>query len=195
MPDDDRFPRYLTPAWKRVRHSLERHDPLDRVTYLVARALADTVRTVRGVPALAELASHMQQAAATGGTVPRSAAGRRHVPTDIAEQAAAALAATMQHDLALVSPAEAALMLARRVLSGLAYHYGFDRMVTYLLYHHYQPGDLRQLMTAMLDSEPAGVLARRFAARPTGKGLQAPGRRRRQMPQAELLHADLDALQ
>jgi hypothetical protein len=40
MPDDDRFPRYLMPAWKRVLRSLQGRDPADRVADNLATALA-----------------------------------------------------------------------------------------------------------------------------------------------------------
>jgi hypothetical protein len=31
MPDDDRFSRYLTPAWRKVLRSLQGRDPAERV--------------------------------------------------------------------------------------------------------------------------------------------------------------------
>lgn len=57
--------------------------------------------------------------------VPRT---RHHVPTEVAERAAAGFAATMRSELALVSRQQAALLLARRVIASLANHYGFDRI-------------------------------------------------------------------
>ena len=117
MPDDDRFPRYLSPAWRKVLHCLQGHDPVERVSDAVTKALAATIRAIHGVPSLAGLAEQMRQAASSGDS-PRfgSAAGGEHVPTKIAERAASALAMTMQHELALVSPAEATQLLARRVI-------------------------------------------------------------------------------
>jgi len=105
---------------------------------------------------------------------------RAHVPTKIAERAAATLAMTMQRELALVSPADATLLLARRVVKDLAYHYGFDRMVQALPRESYGHGDLRAVMTAVLTGDPMAKLAARFASRPTGDGLRAPARARGQ---------------
>jgi hypothetical protein len=31
MPDDDRFPRYLSPAWRKVLRCVQGHDPAERV--------------------------------------------------------------------------------------------------------------------------------------------------------------------
>lgn len=135
MPGDDRFSRYLTPTWKRALRSLQGREPAERVAdNLTAAALAATMRTVHGVPMLPQIAQRMQEAAIHGTrfeTIARP--DTRHVPTELAEQAAAALAVTMQRELALVSPAQAALILARKVVAELAYHYGFDRMPHKLL--------------------------------------------------------------
>jgi hypothetical protein len=124
----------------------------------------------------------------------RTIAGGRHVPTEIAEQAAAALAVTMQRELALVSPAEAAMLLARRVLSDLAYHYGFDRMVQPLLSESYTAAELRGLMSEVLADEQVSRLSKRFLARPSGKGLRAPKRRLSSRPLADLIDVDLEEL-
>jgi len=195
MPDDDRFPKYLSPAWRKVLHCLQGHDPAERVSDVVAKALAATIRAIHGVPSLASLAEQMCQAASSGDS-PRfdSAAGRAHVPTKIAERAASALAMTMQHELALVSPAEATQLLARRVIKDLAYHYGFDRMVQALPRESYRQGDLRAVMTAALAGDGMARLAERFASRPTGEGLRAPARRRPKRALVELLETDLDSL-
>lgn len=52
MPDDDRFPRYLSPA--------------ERVGDAVTKAVAATIRTVHGIPSLPTLAERMREAAAKG---------------------------------------------------------------------------------------------------------------------------------
>jgi hypothetical protein len=195
MPDDDRFPRYLSPAWRKVLHCLQGHDPAERVSDAVTKALAATIRAIHGVPSLASLAEQMCSAASSGDS-PRfdSAAGRQHVPTKIAERAASSLAMTMQRELALVSPAEATLLLARRVIKDFAYHYGFDRMVQVLPRDSYRQGDLRAVMTAALAGDGMAKLAARFASRPTGEGLRAPTARRPKRALAELLETDLEAL-
>ena len=101
---------------------------------------------------------------------------------------------TMQHELALVSPADATLLLARRVVKDLAYHYGFDRMVQALPQVSYRQGDLRAVMTAALTGEKMAKLAARFASRPTGEGLRAPARRVPKRALADLLDTDLESL-
>lgn len=195
MPDDDRFPRYLSPAWRKVLRCVQGHDPAERVGDAVAKALAATIRTVHGIPSLPTLAEKMREAALKGDSLRfGSPAGREHVPTKIAERAAATLAVTMQRELALVSPADAALLLARRVVNDLAYHYGFDRMVQALPQDSYGYGDLRAVMTAALTGDPMAKLAARLASRPTGKGLRAPARREPKRALADLLNADLESL-
>jgi hypothetical protein len=104
MPDDDRFSRYLTPAWRRVLHSLQGRDPAESVADDLTAALAATMRAVHGVPTLVGIAERMQDAAIHGTRFEKMARRDvRHVPTELAEQAAAALAVTMQRELALVS--------------------------------------------------------------------------------------------
>jgi hypothetical protein len=195
MPDDDRFPRYLSPAWRKVLHCLQGSDPAERVSDAVTKALAGTIRAIHGVPSLASLAEQMRKAASSGDS-PHfdSATGRQHVPTKIAERAASALAMTMQRELALVSPTEATLLLARRVIKDFAYHYGFDRMVQALPRDSYRQGDLRAVMTAALAGDGPAKLAARFASRPTGEGLRAPALRRPRRALAELLETDLESL-
>jgi hypothetical protein len=195
MPDDDRFPRYLTPAWRKVLRSIQGRDPVERVTDCAARALAATVRAVNGVPSLLDLAERMREAAILGDSLQQlSAAGSCHVPTKIAEQAAAALAATMQRELALVSPVEAAMLLARRVLSDFAQHYGFDRMVHQLLGESLTMAELGTITSEVLAGDQVSVLAGRFLSRPTGQGLRAPSRRRSRLSSSELLHTNLGDL-
>jgi len=198
MPDDDRFSRHLTPAWRKVLRSLQGHDPAERIADAVAQALAATVRTVQGVPSLPGLAERMREAAAGGSSFRRDvtagAPNGSHVPTEIAEQAAAVLAATMQRELALVSPGQAAMLLARRVLADLAYHYGFDRMVRQLVNKEYTATELRAVMAEVVAGEQVSRLATRFLSRPSGDGLRAPPRRLRKRPLADLLGVDLEAL-
>jgi hypothetical protein len=193
MPDDDRFSTYLTPRWRKVFRSLQGHDPASRIEDAVTQALAATVRVVHGVSSLPSLAERMREAAVRGSSL-QLANRRGHVPTEIAEQAAAALATTMQRDLALVSPAQAALLLARRILTDLAYHYGFDRMVPVLLKDAYTASDLRAVMTEVLAGEQVSRLATRFLSRPSGKGLHAPAKQMRKRALADLIDIDLDAL-
>ena len=195
MPDDDRFPRYLSPAWRKVLRCLQGRDPAERVGDAVTKAVAATIRTVHGIPSLPSLAEKMCEAAAKGDPLRfDSRVGREHVPTKIAERAASTLAVTMQRELALVSPADATLLLARRVVKDLAYHYGFDRMVQVLPQESYGRGDLRAVMTAVLAGDPMAKLAASFASRPTGEGLRAPAKRGQRRTLADLLDADLESL-
>ncbi len=195
MPDDDRFSRYIGPAWRKVLRSLQGRDAPERLGDVVTQALAATVRAVHGVPSLPDLAERMQEAAVRGQPLERRPAPDvRHVPTEIAEQIAAGLATSMQRELALVSPGQAAGLLAHRLLAGFAYHYGFDRMVQILVKDTYTIRDLRAVMTDVLSGEQVSKLAGRFAARPTGDGLRAPARRARSRLMPELLTTDLEGL-
>lgn len=137
MPDDDRMPSYLGPSWRRVLPCLQGRESAERTADAVSVALAATLRSAHGVPRLAGIAARMQEAVSGGAPaqsrVPGSVEARQHVPTDIAERAAGCLAATMPETLALVSPEEASLTLAKRLLADLAYHYGLDRIAPLLV--------------------------------------------------------------
>ena len=195
MPDDDRFSRYLTPAWKRVLRSLQGRDSAERFTDNLTTALAATMRAVHGVPMLPQIAERMQEAAKHGTRFEKVARpDARHVPTELAEQAAAALAVTMQRELALVSPAQAALILARKVVSEIAHHYGLERMLHKLLKDEYTISEVRALFADALSGDQVVKLTARFLARPTGDGLRAPDRKLRRLAVTELLNADLEAL-
>lgn len=196
MPDDDRIPTSLARGWRKVLRYLQGREPADRTADAVTRALAVTLRATNGVPGIRGIAACMQDAAAAGpvaaSRVPGSAEARRHVPTDVAERAAAALAAGMPGELALVSPPEAALVLARRLLGDLAFHYGFDRMAPLLTADGtYDAPELRSLLAEILASDQVSRLAKRLLNRPDGVGLRAPSRSRPRMAPENLLHADL----
>ena len=195
MPDDDRFPARLSPTWRKVLRGFELGESPVRITGDMVIALADTVRRVHGVALLPSMAERMQQAAISGQPFQRTRIpGRRHVPTEIAEQAAAALSVTMQRELALVSPAEASLLLARKILAELAYHYGFDRMAQKLIKDADSPGQFRVVVSEMLSSEPVSRLAERFLVRPTGDGLRAPPRKLQRLSPTQLLATPLEDL-
>jgi hypothetical protein len=184
MPDDDRIPTSLTAPWKRVLRCLQGHRPVEETADAVASAIAATLRDVRGVSRLPEITHRMREVAASGSVdrsrVPGSTDAQRHVPTDVAERAAAGFAATMRSELALVSPAAAALLLAKRVVAGLAYHYGLDRIGPLLAAEGvYSTRELQNLFNEILASDQISKLAKRLIARPTGEGLRAPNRRRR----------------
>lgn len=184
MPDDDKIPTTLTAPWKKVLRCLRSRRPTEEATNAVTSAMAATLRNVHGVPGLPDIARRMQTAAASGtvgqSRIPGLGDARHHVPTDVAERAAAGFAATMRSELALVSPGTAALMLARRVIAGLAYHYGLDRIGPLLAAEGvYNTGELQDLFSEILASDQISKLAKRFHARPTGEGLRAPDRQRR----------------
>ena len=125
--------------------------------------------------------------------VPRT---RHHVPTEVAERAAAGFAATMRSALALVSRQQAALLLARRVIASLAYHYGFDRIGPLLAAEGvYGTRELQGLFAEILANDQVSKLAKRLLARPTGEGLRAPARRRRERrPLKDLLNTPIEEL-
>lgn len=178
MPDDDRIPRALTGAWRRVLRSLQGQQPAERTASMVVSALAATLRSVQGVPGLHGIAAQMHHAAraglVTGSWMPASDAARRHVPTRVAERAAAALVATMREKLALVSPDQAAMMLAERVVHDLAYAYGLDRIAPVLLAEgRYDTAELQRLLAEAQKarspaSAPAACSSWRPALRPRG---------------------------
>jgi hypothetical protein len=86
----------------------------------------------------------------------------------------------MRSELALVSPGTAALMLAKRVVAGLAYHCGLDRIGSLLAAEGvYRTSKLQDLFSEILASDQISTLAKRLVARPTGEGLRASDRQRR----------------
>jgi hypothetical protein len=199
MPDDDRIPRYLTAPWRKVLRCLQARMPAEETTDALTSAIAATLRSVHGVPELPGIAARMQEAAvgttAIQSRIPGSAGGRLHLPTDVAERAAAGFAATMRSELALVSPTQAALLLARRVIAGLAYHYGLDRIGPLLAADGaYSTRELQNLFAEILASDQVSKLAKRLLARPTGEGLRAPARRRVRRPLEELVNTPLAEL-
>ena len=199
MPDDDRIPRALTGAWHRVLRSLQSQQPPERTASTVVSALAATLRSVHGVPGLPGIAAQMHDAArtglVTGSWMPASDAARRHVPTRVAERAAAALVATMREKLALVSPDHAAMMLAERVVHDLAYAYGLDRIAPVLLAERrYDTAELQGLLAEILADDRISKLAKRLLDRPNAAGLRAPAQRRSRMPLRELAYVDVEAL-
>jgi hypothetical protein len=200
MPDDDRIPTSLTAPWKKVLRCLRSRGPAEEAADAVTSAVAATLRGVHGVPELPDIARFMQEAAASGtvgqSRVPGSAGARRHLPTDVAERAAAGFAATMRSELALVPPGTAALMLAKRVIAGLAYHYGLDRIGPLLAAEGvYSTRELQDLFREILASDQISTLAKRLLARPTGEGLRAPDRRRRaRLPLEDFLSTPITEL-
>jgi hypothetical protein len=153
------------------------------------------MRAVHGVPMLPQIAERMQEAAIYGTRFEAIARpDARHVPTELAEQAAAALAVTMQRELALVSPAQAALILARKVVFEVAHHYGFDPMLHKLLKDEYTISEVSALFSDALSGDQIAKLTTRFLARPAGDGLRAPARKLRRLAGPDLLNADLEAL-
>lgn len=184
MPDDDRIPQRMTAGWLKVMRCLRSRRPTAETEDAVTSALAATLRDVHGVPGLPEIAARMREAAASGtviqSRVPGSGGARRHVPTDVAERAAAGFAATMRSKLALVPPTQATLLLAKRVIANLAYHYGLDRIGPLLAADGvYGTRELQDLFADILDSDQVSKLTKRWLARPDGVGLRAPARQRR----------------
>jgi hypothetical protein len=164
--------------------SLKNRRPAQETADAVTSALAATIRSVHGVPDLPGIAARMQEAAASGKIVesrlPGSGSARQHVPTDVAERAAAGFAATMRSELALSSPPQAALLLAKKVIAGLAYHYGFDRIGPVLAAEGaYNTRELQQQFAEILDSPQVSKLAKLWLAKPSGEGLRAPARLQR----------------
>src|SRR5215469_10944426 len=167
VPDDDRIPRQLAAKWHKVVRCLRGRRPAEETADAVTSALAATLRNVHGVPELREIAVRMQEAAANGtliqSRVPGSGDARRHVPTDVAERAAAGFAATMRSELSLVSPTQAAMLLGKRVIAILAYHYGLDRIGPLLAAEGvYGTRELQDVFTEILASEQVSKLTKRW---------------------------------
>src|SRR5260370_7578124 len=98
MPDDDRFSRYIGPAWRKVLRSLQGRDAPERLGDVVTQALAATWRAVHGVPSLPDLAQRMQQAAVRGQPLDRRPApAPTPIPTQIPDPNAPASPTRIPH--------------------------------------------------------------------------------------------------
>jgi hypothetical protein len=194
MPDDDRMPRSLSGRWRRVLKAFQAGEPQDAIAYHVARATAETLRRTHGIPELPELGAQLHKAAVVGSA---DAAGDRsrglpaHIPTRLARRAAEMLAAVMKDRLALTSPDEASLTLARRVVADVAYAFGLDRMAPVLMASGYSPVELRSSFENITRSNPLGELAKRLLDHPDASGLRAPGQRRPKSATADLMDIDI----
>lgn len=195
MPDDDKLPRSLSGRWRRVLKAIQAGEPQADIAYHVARATADTLRRVGGIPSLSALGAQVHQAAIDASAQPGGLARRRdlpaHVPTRLACRAVDVLSAVMKDRLALTSPDSAALLLARRVVADVAYAFGLDRMAPVLLADGYGHTELRRQFDNLAQSNPLGDLAKRLIAHPDAVGLRAPGQPRTKLATADLLDVDV----
>lgn len=165
------------------------------IAYHVARATAETLRRMHGIPELPALGAQLHRAvtdsAKSGASDPGSSNPPSHIPTRLARQAADLLSAVMKDRFALTSPDSAALMLARRVVADVAYAFGLDRMAPVLLESGYNRGELHRRYQNLAQSNPLGELAKRLIAHPDGAGLRAPGRPRSKLATADLMEIDV----
>lgn len=194
MPDDDRMPRSLSGRWRRVLKAFQAGEPQDAIAYHVARATAETLRRTHGIPELPELGAQLHKAAVAGSADPtgnRSQGLPAHIPTRLARRAAEMLAAVMKDRLALTSPDEATLTLARRVVADVAYAFGLDRMAPVLMASGYSPVELRSSFENITRSNPLGELAKRLLDHPDASGLRAPGQWRPKSGTADLMDVDI----
>jgi hypothetical protein len=195
VPDDDKLPRSLSGRWRRVLKALQAGEPQDDIAYHVARATAESLRRMHGVPELPNLGVRLYQVV-TGGAdcpdaKPGSPASPSHVPTKLARRAVDVLSIVMKDRLALISPDSASQALARRVVADVAHAFGLDRMAPLLLASGYDNGELRRQYENLAHSNPLGELARRLLAHPDGTGLRAPGRPRPKLATSDLMDVDV----
>ena len=186
MPDVDLLPLALPPRWKAVHDYLvDGASSTDDVGVAIARALAQTLRDVHGVPRLGEIADQMRL---TGDAAeyeldlglsslevcrPRG----DDIPTMIAEQVASSLLMTRRAEFAVATPKQALRTLALELTRELARHYGLDRIAVRLLRDPQQdPVELATRIDLALDHPVVVTLATRFAGDPTCKRLRAPNR-------------------
>lgn len=196
MPDDDRLPRSLSARWRRVLKAFQAGEPQEAIEHHVAKATAETLRRAHGVPELPTLGAQAYLAAVAdyGGDGGSRREPSAQIPTRLARQAVGALSAAMKDRLALTSPDIAALLLARRVVSEVAYSFGLDRMAPVLMGDGFDPVELRHRFEGIAQSNPLGELAKRLLAHPDGSGLRAPGRRRVKLATADLMDVDIEEM-
>jgi hypothetical protein len=72
------------------------------------------------------------------------------------------------------------MLLGKRVIANLAYHYGLDRIGPLLAAEGvYGTRELQDLFSEILASDQVSKLTKRWLARPNGEGLRAPARQGR----------------
>lgn len=191
MPDDDRFRRGLSRLWMRVQRSISAGDHQDRTADLMAKAVADDLRRLGGLGALAKQAEATELRTEGAGwfdtILNEPTVSKRHYLTLLA-------AARLTQDLALTSPVTAVEALAERLISDIADD-RLDRMVPSLI----GPGGLTAVQFADL-REGLGSnvqmikLRGQLSRHPDADGLRAPRRRVRPSPVKDLLNTDLSEL-
>jgi hypothetical protein len=192
VPDDDRFPKSLSARWRRVQKAFQAGESDEMIQYHVASATAETLRTVRGIPALAQLGARLHEAVSADKAASNDPFSLpSHVPTRLARRAVAVLAADLKGRLALTSPEQATLILAERVVADVAYSYGLDRMAPGLVKAGHDHVELLDRYRGLTQSNLLGELARRLLAHPDGTGLRAPSRRRPKIGTSDLLNVDI----
>ncbi|MGA6166003.1 hypothetical protein [Amycolatopsis magusensis] len=196
VPDGDYIAWHAAAKWRKLANLMRSGASTIEVEDAAASAAAKTIRSIGGLPdftaeaqRVCAVAAGNEGAAWTG----RSSTGNG-LMNQLVNASVDALAAKLQKSMRLVSPTEAASLLARQII-GRVIVAGVDHAVPTLIGEgHYTAGELQTAMRQMIDSTPMKDLATRWVAHPTGAGLQAPKRRTPAKPMDELLGTALDEL-
>src|SRR6266487_922054 len=184
------MPVGLSGRWVKVFRSFEAHDPIERIEDVVVSAVASDLRRVGGVSGLGQLVGSSQAADAMTAAI--------HVElkpmTGQVDRLTSALAMILIDHLALKSPPQAAQALVERAVSHAVLS-RLDRMVHHLVGDRkYDAADLHQHFKRVLSGEQMAKLIQRLLRHPSGKGLRAPNKKFRPLPQNVLMDNDLDNL-
>jgi hypothetical protein len=196
MPDGDYIAWYAAAKWRKLANLMRSGASPVELADAAASAAAKTLRSTGGLPDFADAVQRVRSAATSGGntaSVALNSTGNK-LMDQILENSVTALAAKLQHTMHLVSPAQAALQLARQVI-GRVVVAGVDHAVPMLVGEgHFTAGELQSALRQMIDSTPMKDLATRWVAHPTGAGLRTPNRRTPAKPMDVLLDTALDEL-
>ncbi len=196
MPDGDYIAWHAAAKWRKLANLMRSGVSAVEIEDAAASAAAKTIRSIGGLPDFTTVAQRV--CAAVAGNEDSAWTGRSSTGNGLMDQlvdaSVDALAAKLQRSMRLVSPDQAALLLARQII-GRVVVAGVDHAVPTLVGEgHFTAGELQTAMRQMIDSTPMKDLAVRWVAHPTGAGLQAPKRRTAAKPMDVLLGTALDEL-
>lgn len=194
MPDGDYIAWHAAAKWRKLANLLKSGASDIEIEDSAATAVAKTIRASGGVPDFAAAAQQVFAAVSVDSAVVARPKASATVVDRMLSDSIQALAVRLQNSMQLVSPAQAAQLLARQMI-GRIVAAGIDHDVPALVGKgHFTAGELRTVLRRMVDSTPMKELANRWLAHPTGAGLKAPNRRTAAKPLDELLGTALDEL-
>lgn len=195
VPDDDRIPWRLPKGWQRVARALRQGQSPETVTDSAITALACSLRSTGGIPALPDVADCLSESVASGArsiTWPATAMQQANLNDLSMWRRAQVMLITHGEALAQLPKQELQTLLALETIKSIARRDGFDRIVPPLIAEaEVNIPDMYHKIDECLHSEQMKRLAARLVRRPEGSTLKAPPRITKKEPTAELIGVNL----